>query len=287
LNHVEIIIECCICISMQILNTEWSINLEKKKLRNREKKEEKKDSYRVWADLHSRGPVNLYFPPWRPIIFPLLFFLRKSLILWAPRVRVVNLGPQQLDRFPRVAVGTNSARREIQAGGCGLGLLCSGYKSRARRLPGTRARGTNTEGQPNRHGILVWSAIVLIRLPSWCPGFPPAPHLDACLRAHARLAAAALPHLIIFFSPLATAQREVDEAAITMGESRDRACASWAHDMSTVEVRLASPSLCACPGWVLGSSMPRDFRTGARTSPAAATLGAHAATVHDQGKKVT
>lgn len=34
-----------------------------------------------------------------------------------------------------------------------------------------------------------------------------------------------------------------------MGESRDRACASWAHDTSTVEVRLASPSLCVCPGW--------------------------------------
>jgi hypothetical protein len=66
---------------------------------------------------------------------------------WDLRVRVVNLGPQQLDRFPRVVVGTNSARREIQAGGCGLGLLCSGYKSRARRLPGTRAQGANAVGQ--------------------------------------------------------------------------------------------------------------------------------------------
>jgi hypothetical protein len=69
---------------------------------------------------------------------------------------------------------------------------------------------------------------------------------------------------------------EVDEAAIATNESRGRAYASWARDMSTVEVQLAPPSLCAWPGWVLGSTRPRDFRAGAWASPGAATLGAHA-----------
>jgi hypothetical protein len=52
--------------------------------------------------------------------------------------------------------------------------------------------------------------------------------------------------------------------------------ASSSSDMSTVEVQLAPPSLCAWPGWVLGSTRPRDFRAGAWASPGAATLGAHA-----------
>jgi hypothetical protein len=70
---------------------------------------------------------------------------------------------------------------------------------------------------------------------------------------------------------------EVDEVAIAMNESRGRAYASWAHDMSTVG--FSSLLLPCVPGrvGVLGSTRPRDFRTGAWASPGAATSGAHAA----------